>query len=100
LTNNRFDIALPNEILACEENAMNGIPYKGYLIRPAPLQLADIGEWSLELYIAKDRGSDITWRKFSAANSFKTEDDAIKHCVNFGKQIIDGKSENCSVEGL
>ncbi len=79
---------------------MNGIPYKGYLIRPAPLKLADKDEWTLELYIAKDKGNEIVERKFSAGNTFKTEKEAIDHCVNFGKLIVDGKSENCTVTDL
>lgn len=78
---------------------MNGIPYKGYLIRPTPLQLAT-GEWNLEVYISKDRGSDITERKFSAGNTFKTEEEATQHCITFGKQIIDGKAENLTVADL
>lgn len=79
---------------------MNGIPYKGYTIRPAPHQLADTGEWSLELSIGKDKGSEYVQRPFSAGNTFKSEEEAIEHCVNFGKQIIDGKAENCTVADL
>ena len=81
---------------------MNGarIPYKGYFIHPAPLKLADTGEWSLELYIGKDKGNEYAQRKFSAANTFKTEKETTDHCVNFGKQIIDGKAENCTVADL
>ena len=79
---------------------MNKIPYKGYLIRPVSVQLLDIERWNIELYISKDRGSEITERKFSASNTFNTQEEAIQHCVNFGKQIIDGKSENCTVVDL
>lgn len=79
---------------------MNGIPYKGYLIRPSPLQLADSNEWSLELYIGKDKDGNAAWRKFSAANTFKTKEEAVKHCINFGKLVIDGKAENCTVGDL
>ena len=79
---------------------MNKIPYKGYLIRPTSVQLVDTGRWNIEIYISKDRGSEITERKFSASNTFNTQEEAIQHCVNFGKQIIDGKSENCTVGDL
>jgi hypothetical protein len=79
---------------------MNKIPYKGYLIRPASFHLVDTDRWNIELYISKDRGSEITERKFSASDTFKTQEEAIQHCVNFGKQIIDGKSENCTVGDL
>ena len=79
---------------------MTGIAYKGLDIRPAPMQLADTGKWNIELYISKDNGSQITERKFSAGNIFKTKEEAVQHCINFGKQIIDGKSENCTVVDL
>lgn len=79
---------------------MNGIPYKGYVIRPTPSRLADTGEWTVELYIAKDNGSEIKERQFSAGNKFKTQGEAVQQCINFGKQIIDGKSENCTVVDL
>ncbi len=79
---------------------MNRLPYKGYLILPAPLQLADTGEWSLEVYVGKERGSKYVEKKFSAANIFETKEEAINHCVKLGKRIIDGKSEKCTVDDL
>ena len=79
---------------------MKEIPYKGYLIRPAPLHLPDTDEWNIELYIEKDRGGDTKNRKFSAGDTFKTEEEAIRHCIHFGKQIIDGKSEKLTVADL
>ncbi len=79
---------------------MSEIPYKGYLIRPTPLQLRDSGEWTIELYISKHRDNSITQGKYSAGNTFKTEEEAMQHCINFGKQIIDGDFENCTVTDL
>lgn len=79
---------------------MSEIPYKGYLIKPAPLQLRDSGEWTMELVISKHRGNSVAERKYSAGNTFKTEEEAIQHCINFGKQIIDGDSDNCTVTDL
>lgn len=76
---------------------MNVITYKGYSIRPTPLRLGDTGDWTVELYISKDKGNEIKERKYSEGNTFKTEKEAAMHCINFGKQIIDGKSENCTV---
>jgi hypothetical protein len=74
--------------------------YKGHVIRPAPLQLADSGEWSLELYIGKDKDNEYVERKFYTSNTFRTEEEAINHCINFGKQIIDGEINNCTVADL
>ena len=79
---------------------MNGVPYKGYLIRPTPLQLPDSGDWTVELYISKDKGNEINERKYSAGNTFNTKKEAARHCINFGKQIIDGKSPNFTVADL
>ena len=79
---------------------MKKIPYKGYLIHPAPLQVTASGEWTIELYISKDRGDSVTERKFSAGNTSKTKKEAIQHCIRFGKQIIDGESKNCTVADL
>jgi len=79
---------------------MTNISYKEYVIRPAPMQLADTDEWNMELYISKDTGNEIKERKFFTANTFKTKEEAIQHCINFGKQIIDGEAENCTVSDL
>ena len=74
--------------------------YKGFTIRPAPMKLAESEKWTLEIYISRDTGAEIRERHFSAANTFDTEDEAIRHCIDFGMKIIDGKSENCSVVDL
>ena len=79
---------------------MDVFSYKGYEIHAAPYQLADSGEWTINIHIFHDRGDEIRTRPFSAGNSFKTRDEAVAHCFNFGKLIIDGKSENCTVEGF
>ena len=76
---------------------MNEIWYKGYKIMPAPLQLRESGEWTLALYIGINKGNKWVERPYRAANTFKTKEEAISHCINFGKKIIDGKSKNCSV---
>jgi hypothetical protein len=74
--------------------------YEGYKIHAAPNQLADTGEWTLNIGIFHDHGNEMRLRKFTAANSFKTRDKAVAHCFNFGKQIIDGRFENCTIEAL
>jgi hypothetical protein len=79
---------------------MDAVSYKGYEIRAAPYQLADTGEWTINIHIFHDRGDEMRSRQFSAGNCFKTQEEAVDHCFNFGRQIIDGKSENCTVDGL
>jgi hypothetical protein len=83
-----------------EENRMNSAPYKGYLIRAAPYRLADSGEFTININIWNDTGDAFNIRNFGAGNTFKTEQEAIHHCIEFGRQIIDGKIENCTVSDL
>ena len=79
---------------------MDMLSYKDYEIHAAPYQLAATGEWTINIHISHDHGNEIRSRQFSAGDCFKTHDEAVVHCFNFGKQIIDGKSENCTVDGL
>ncbi len=79
---------------------MNEVWYKGYKIMPATLQLVESGEWTIALYIGRDKGNEWVEQNFSAANTYKTREEAISHCINFGKQIIDGQSKTCTVDNL
>ncbi len=79
---------------------MSKIFYKGYQIKPTPLQSSESGEWTIDLYIGIEKGNQYVERKFSAANTFKTKEEEIGHCINFGKQIIDGEYANCTVTDL
>jgi hypothetical protein len=78
---------------------MRSISYKGYVIRPAPLLLAD-GRWNHEVYVVRARGNEVMEKKFSSASLFATQEEAISHCLNFARQIIDGTVPNCSVADL
>jgi hypothetical protein len=83
-----------------EGKPMNSIVYKGYKIMPAPHELRDTGEWTINLYIAIEKGNERVERGFNAANTYKNKNEAIQHCINFGKQIIDGQVKNCTVVDL
>lgn len=74
--------------------------YKGYVIRAVPDQLKDSDEWTVKIVIDKHRDDGVSSRPFSAGNRFKSRQEAIEHCFAFGRQIIDGKSESCSVVDL
>ena len=39
---------------------MDTLSYKGYEIQPAPQQLADTGEWTMNISILRDRGEVLT----------------------------------------
>jgi|CXWL01.1.fsa_nt_gi hypothetical protein len=79
---------------------MDRTSYKGYEIKAVPDQLADSQEWTVNIVILKHRGGQVASRQFSASHAFKTRQEAIQHCFAFGQQIIDGKSENCTVADL
>ncbi len=79
---------------------MDMVHYKAFEIHAAPYQLADSGEWQVNLHIFRHRESESKSRNFSAGNSYKTLEEAVKHSVQLGKQIIDGQSASCSVADL
>ncbi|MBC8434163.1 DUF6566 family protein [Desulfobacula sp.] len=64
--------------------------YKGFVITAAPDLLAS-GEWSTKVVIRKQNGSVI--KPFSTANKWDYESEADRHCLNLGKQIVDGQAE-------
>ena len=76
------------------------IQYKDFIIQATPYQLADSGKWAMQVYIRRDTGDSVRSRPFSAANTFDTKDEATVHCINFGKQIIDGQVAGCTVDDL
>ena len=79
---------------------MNAINYKGFEIKATPNQLTESGDWTLNVYITLYKGSESLERNFCTADHFKTREDAVAHCHNFGRLIIDGKVQNCSVADL
>ena len=79
---------------------MDRMSYNGYEIRAVPHQLADSGEWTVNVVISKHRTDAVASRQFSAGEKFRTRQEAIQHCFVFGRQIIDGKSESCTVVDL
>ena len=83
-----------------KERSIQNPIYEGYEIQVVPYQLADSGELTVKIRIFPDCGDERRSREFSLAKYFKGRDEAVAHCFNFGKQIIDGKIENCTVDGL
>ena len=79
---------------------MGRIEYKGYIIHATPYQLAKDKSWTINIHIKRHTGSGVNDKNFSAANTFPTKTEAIKHCLRFGKQIIDGKVKDCTVDDL
>ena len=75
---------------------MDRVQYEGYVIEACPKQLRDGGRWTLEVSLWRDSGSEVTVRPYYGSNTFETRDEAVLHCLNFGRQIIDGKVANCT----
>ena len=80
---------------------MDNITYKGFTIRALPFHLKG-DKWSTYLVIRVVRYEKTAHRQFSAPETFLTreEEEAVTHCLQFGMDIIDGKVEGCTVEGL
>ena len=72
---------------------MDTVSYKGYDISPAPRELADVGEWSLEVYISGEEGGKLRRMKFYAANTVPTEEQAIQHGFVFAQRIINRRGD-------
>jgi len=73
--------------------------YKGYEIEACPYPVYK-SKWMINLKIWKHNGSDSINRSFSGSNTYDSKEEALKHCFNLGKKIIDGKVEKCTVEDL
>ncbi|MCH7804144.1 MAG: hypothetical protein IH937_08670 [Acidobacteria bacterium] len=81
------------------EAAVRRTSYKDYEVHAASLLLPS-GEWSLEVHITLQRDDEIQTKPFTGSDTFFSEVEAIRHGLDFGKRIIDGKVEDCSVEDL
>jgi len=75
---------------------MERVQYEGYEIEVRTGQLQDDGRWTLDINIWRDSGSETVVTPFSSSTTFATRDEAVQHCINFGRQIIDGKIPGCT----
>ena len=73
---------------------METIYYKGYEIRITPYQLAKSKQWALEFQILRPPGNNTLTKLFSAVNTYETEKEAEKNCLNLAMQIIDSRPTN------
>jgi len=79
---------------------MTTIQYKGYEIEAVPQQLAESGKWTTDVLIYRHKPSGVTQRQLSPPDTFKTKEEAIKHCFTFAKLIIDGHYTHFTIEDL
>lgn len=79
-------------------NQKNQILYKDFIVWASPMQLAESGEWTIEVHIMRKSGDAV--RRFFSKNTFKTEREAVYHSEKYGKLIIDGKISGCSISNI
>jgi hypothetical protein len=75
---------------------LHPVSYKGFAIMARTFQIRGSGRWTLDLLIG--RHGDL--RAFSGPGTYPTEESAITGCNEFGRRIIDGRVQECSVEDL
>ncbi len=73
-------------------------PHDSPTLRTGPMQLAESGEWTIEVNIMRKNGETV--KRFLSKNTFKTEKEAVYHSTEFGKLIIDEKIPDCSVSDI
>lgn len=76
------------------------VNYKGFEIHAVPYELAETGHWDINLLIVRHTGNQVRMRNFFAVNTYPAREEAVRHCFRFGRQIIDGQVQNCSIADL
>ena len=72
--------------------------YKGYGIRVRSSRLRDTDKWNTEIVIEHEVADKRILKKFVASNQWDDEKAAIAGCIQFGRRIIDGEVEGCTVD--
>jgi len=78
---------------------MDEINYQGFIIDPTPVHFHS-GEWNTDVWIRIHRGEDTSSRNFNTRDTFPTQEEDVAHSLQFGRDIIDGNVEDCTVEDL
>jgi len=79
-------------------NQEHQILYKDFIVWASPMQVAESGEWTLEVHIMRKKGDAV--KRYFSKNTFQTEWEAVYHSVKYGKMIIDGKIAGCSIANI
>lgn len=74
--------------------------YKGFIINANPQQVAENKQWTVNITIIKPHGGSVSDKPFFSSDTFSSKEEATKHCFNYGRQIIDGEIEDCSIEEI
>jgi hypothetical protein len=68
--------------------------YKGFSITERTFQIRGSGRWTLDVLL----GRHTRMRAFTSPLTYATREEAIEECCAFGKRIIDGNDEHCSMD--
>ncbi len=79
---------------------MESFLYEDYVIVPQPHELRKSGHWTVNIRIERHVHGTLNAKPFYASNTFPTREGAVRRCVAFGKQIIDGQVQGCTVDDL
>lgn len=81
---------------------MRTVEYKGFELSPSSYQLRDTGEWEARVTITRhhDSRDESLEKQVSAKSTFKNKEDAERHAIEFGKEVIDGKHAAVSADDL
>jgi hypothetical protein len=72
------------------------VRYRTYIIEPHPNLLAD-GRWDSSLTIKRSFGSGMDEWPRCGAPTFTSHDEAVRYCIRYGQQIIDGDYPNAAL---
>jgi hypothetical protein len=64
---------------------MHFYEYKGFTIYPTPRLHLESGYWRIQVTIRFKQSIRI----FNSENIFSTKGEAVFHCINYGKKLID-----------
>lgn len=82
--------ALHNSAIDTAKNTATYTYKEKYVIHAKPYQLADTGEWVVNITIVCDRGADTRIDQYTDDEArFDTCDEAVSQCFAFGRQVID-----------
>jgi hypothetical protein len=75
---------------------MSTVRYRGFDIVSRPYELAETGEWTVDLTIRRNE----RFRTFSVNERYATVEEADAQCVGLGRRIIDNRVKGWSVDAL
>lgn len=81
---------------------MSSVEYNGYELSPAPYQLPETDEWEVRVSITRhhDARGESLEKTVTASNRAGSREEAERSAIEFGKEIVDGKHGDVSLDDL